>query len=134
MKEIVERANSLVVNVHMESNPHIPIDRVNSKRLLVNTKDLDKLVTEIKTLRDEIRDLDEDLGIDELNTRAKAGIMTSPFGSAPSGSTFTPGGLTRRSRRNSASRKRRSSAGGRRETGGKAGKNTSPARPRTLSG
>ena len=65
MKEIVERANSLVVNVHMESNPHIPIDRVNSKRLLVNTKDLDKLVTEIQTLRDEIRDLDEDLGIDE---------------------------------------------------------------------
>ena len=65
MKEIVERANSLVVNVHMESNPHIPIDRVNSKRLLVNTKDLDKLVTEINTLRDEIRDLDEDLGIDE---------------------------------------------------------------------
>ena len=61
MKEIVERANSLVVNVH----PHIPIDRVNSERLLVNTKDLHKLVTEIKALRDEIRDLEEDLGVDE---------------------------------------------------------------------
>ena len=65
MKEIVERANTLVVNVHMESNPHIPIDRVNSERLLVNTKDLHKLATEIKTLRDEIRNLEEDLGVDD---------------------------------------------------------------------
>ena len=64
LKELVTRADALVVNIHMQCSPRLDVDKLAFDQIASQAKDLERLGYQIRKFQDEIRDLEKDLGIE----------------------------------------------------------------------
>jgi len=63
LKELILRADAVVVELHMHANPHLPVDQLPVEKLRFWAEDLKRYVREIQALRDEIRTIERELGV-----------------------------------------------------------------------
>lgn len=64
LKRLVTRADALVANLHMQCNPHLPVYELYIDQIVSQVRDLEKAILEIRQLRQDIRALEADLGIE----------------------------------------------------------------------
>lgn len=64
LKRLTNDADSLVVALHMEISPHMPVQDLHDEQIEAGTKGLISRIKRIRELKEEIRKLEEDLGIE----------------------------------------------------------------------
>lgn len=64
LKGLYNRAKPLQVDLHLASNPHLPIEEMKMDQILAMVQDLRKHVRNIRQLAEDIKNLQEELGLD----------------------------------------------------------------------
>ena len=64
LKELITRADALVVNIHMQCSPRLDVDKLAFDQIASQAKDLEHLGYQIRKLQNDVEDLKKDLGME----------------------------------------------------------------------